>query len=248
MVILGAVAIAAIAIYNLPALRRARKQRAAERAAEQLARERAAAEAQKQAEDAAQKLVDIYTSGSQTELPLLNDNVSGVILQGGENCCLFEFGVGHIVFRRRTEYVGGSQGVSFRIAKGVRYHVGAYRGHPVTYTDAVASDTGALYVTNKRVIFAGHKEITTVAVKKVSDVRVDGEQVIILCENRKTAFILRTPSKYGSVVAAAAIRRVTDDATGATVAPLPLTPVRNDKSLRQKLRRAESPGGADSVS
>ena len=99
--------------------------------------------------------------------------------------------------------------------RGVSYRVGAYRGQPITETHAVLADVGTLYVTNQRVIFAGQTEITSVPVKKVADVRVAASDLIVLSENRKTPFILRTPSKYGSVVAAAAIRRVADDATGA---------------------------------
>jgi hypothetical protein len=101
--------------------------------------------------------------------------------------------------------------------KGVYYRVGAYSGHPITETSEVVGDVGNLYVTNQRVIFAGSSEITSVPVKKVSDVRIAGSDVVILSENRKTPFILRTPTKYGSVVAAAAIRRVTDDALGNAV-------------------------------
>ena len=79
-----AVGAALIIFYILPSQRQARLQRAQEDAAQA----QQAAEREKRLEEAAQKLVDIYTSASQQELPLLNNQVSGVILQRGEACYL----------------------------------------------------------------------------------------------------------------------------------------------------------------
>lgn len=57
--------------------------------------------------------------------------------------------------RTRRQYVGGSSGVSFRIAKGVYYRVGSFRGHPVETTERVHVDTGILAVTTKHLYFRG---------------------------------------------------------------------------------------------
>jgi len=57
--------------------------------------------------------------------------------------------------RTRTTYSGGYSGVSFRIAKGVYYRVGGFRGNPVTTTETVHIDTGFLGVTNKHIYFTG---------------------------------------------------------------------------------------------
>ena len=58
--------------------------------------------------------------------------------------------------RERGTYQGGSQGVSFRIAKGVSYRVGGHRG---TFTPGAEVmkivDTGVAVVTNQRVVFQG---------------------------------------------------------------------------------------------
>jgi len=214
LVILGIL----LVYYNLPSVRAARRERAAQRAAQLAEQARQQAEALKRQEEAAQKLLEVYTSAP--DLPTLNANVSGVILQRGENCCFIEPNVGHIVTSKRTRYVGGSQGISFRIARGVYYRVGAYSGQPITETSEAVGDMGILYVTDQRVIFAGGREVTTVPVKKVADVRIAGNDVVVLSENRKTPFIMRSPTKYGSVVAAAAIRRVADDAVGSPHASL----------------------------
>jgi len=57
--------------------------------------------------------------------------------------------------KTRRQYVGGSQGVSIRIMKGLYYRVGAFAGQPVDRTERVAVDTGILVLTNERIYFAG---------------------------------------------------------------------------------------------
>ena len=58
----------------------------------------------------------------------------------------------------RREFVGGSQGVSVRVTKGVYYRVGAFKGHAVEHTESVHIDTGWVFVTNKNIYFAGPKK------------------------------------------------------------------------------------------
>jgi len=57
--------------------------------------------------------------------------------------------------KKRTQYVGGSQGVSIRIAKGVYYRTGAFRGERVESHETIHADTGLLGVTNKHIYFSG---------------------------------------------------------------------------------------------
>jgi hypothetical protein len=57
--------------------------------------------------------------------------------------------------RTRRQYVGGSHGVSFRIARGVYYRVGAFRGNAVETTEKTNMGTGILGITNKHIYFAG---------------------------------------------------------------------------------------------
>lgn len=55
----------------------------------------------------------------------------------------------------RTEYQGGSQGVSFRVAKGVYYRTGSFRGRPVQVTELKHKGTGLLAMTNKQFYYQG---------------------------------------------------------------------------------------------
>ncbi|MBC7347859.1 MAG: hypothetical protein H5U00_10505 [Clostridia bacterium] len=69
--------------------------------------------------------------------------------------------------KTRREYVGGSHGVSFRIAKGVYYRVGSFRGRPVETTERVHIDTGLLAVTTKHLYFQGRTKTFRVRLDKV---------------------------------------------------------------------------------
>lgn len=69
--------------------------------------------------------------------------------------------------RTRRQYIGGSHGMSFRIAKGVYYRVGSFRGHPVETTERVRVDTGILAVTTKHLYFQGQTKTFRVRLDKV---------------------------------------------------------------------------------
>lgn len=53
----------------------------------------------------------------------------------------------------RTEYVGGSHGVSVRLAKGVYYRTGSFRGRPVKIDELKLQGTGMLAITTKHIYF-----------------------------------------------------------------------------------------------
>jgi hypothetical protein len=55
----------------------------------------------------------------------------------------------------RTEYQGRSQGMSFRVAKGVYYRTGSFKGRPVQITELKHQGNGMLALTNKQFYFHG---------------------------------------------------------------------------------------------
>lgn len=69
--------------------------------------------------------------------------------------------------KTRRQYVGGYQGVSLRIAKGVYYRIGGFRGHPVETTERVHVDTGKLVVTNKHIYFGGASKNFRIQLNKI---------------------------------------------------------------------------------
>lgn len=69
-----------------------------------------------------------------------------------------------VVARR---YEGGSHGFSFRITKGITYHVSSQRGHLVKDTAVIAVSSGELIVTNRRVIFRGNAKSFNIRLDKL---------------------------------------------------------------------------------
>lgn len=57
--------------------------------------------------------------------------------------------------RTKTRYVGGMQGFSVRVAKGLYYRAGGFAGQPVRTTESVDLGTGLLGVTDKHIYFSG---------------------------------------------------------------------------------------------
>lgn len=72
---------------------------------------------------------------------------------------------------RRT-YQGGSQGMNFRVMKGVSYRVGGHRGHIASETGAVAVSDGELIITSNRIIFRGDKKSFAVKLDKILDIQL----------------------------------------------------------------------------
>jgi hypothetical protein len=69
--------------------------------------------------------------------------------------------------KTRRQYVGGSQGISFRIAKGVYYRVGAFKGQAIDRTERVHVDTGLVAATNKNIYFVGQAKSLRIPYTKV---------------------------------------------------------------------------------
>ena len=87
--------------------------------------------------------------------------VSGTLpinLQKSERIVWLFENVQYLEDRTRREYVGGSHGANIRIAKGIYYRVGAFRGQPVDRTERVHFDTGLAAVTTRHIYFVGPRK------------------------------------------------------------------------------------------
>jgi len=69
--------------------------------------------------------------------------------------------------KTRTRYVGGSQGASIRIAKGLYYRTGAFKGERVQTSETVHADIGLMGITNKHIYFAGSVKRFRIAYNKI---------------------------------------------------------------------------------
>lgn len=69
--------------------------------------------------------------------------------------------------RTRTTFEGRSQGVSIKIAKGVYYRTGQFKGNPVVSTQMTFIATGLLALTNKNFYFASNSKNFKTPYKKL---------------------------------------------------------------------------------
>lgn len=69
--------------------------------------------------------------------------------------------------KTRRQYVGGSQGVSIRVMKGVYYRVGAFKAQPVETTERTHIDTGWVAITNRHVYFSGSRKSIRIPYTKI---------------------------------------------------------------------------------
>lgn len=111
---------------------------------------------------------------------VLRDVLSGVIpqrmfvegnlpinLQKGEQIVWAFSGSKYLEDKTRRQFVGGSQGVSVRVMKGVYYRVGAFKGKAVEHTERVHVDTGWVVITNKNIYFAGPRKSVRLPYPKI---------------------------------------------------------------------------------
>jgi hypothetical protein len=88
------------------------------------------------------------------------------------------------------QYTGRSQGVSFRIMKGVSYRVGATRGQLLTQTGIVNVSDGTFVITNKRIIFSGNRKSFNSSLEKILDIQLYNDALQISLTNRQKPVIV----------------------------------------------------------
>ncbi|OQX85956.1 MAG: hypothetical protein B6D63_01135 [Candidatus Latescibacteria bacterium 4484_7] len=76
-------------------------------------------------------------------------------------------GVDYLVQKTRREYEGGMSGVSIRVARGLYFRTGGFRGRPVERTETVNADRGLLGVTNKHIYFVGDNNSFRIRYEKI---------------------------------------------------------------------------------
>lgn len=83
-----------------------------------------------------------------------NSNIQAPIMLGKKETVLWAYnGVSCYQEKITREWVGRSNGMSFRVCKGVYYRTGRSKGHPVERSSMELQGVGTLYVTNKNLIF-----------------------------------------------------------------------------------------------
>lgn len=101
------------------------------------------------------------------------------------------------------QFQGGSQGVSFRVTKGVRYRVGNFKGQSVVVgRELQVQDVGTLSVSSARVVFLGAQKTMEFLYTKLVGIEPFDDGVRLQVSNRQNATLLKVSPGYGHVVAA----------------------------------------------
>lgn len=98
--------------------------------------------------------------------------VTNLIMQKGEKAYWIEPATLAEEKVLRRKYEGGSQGMSFRVMKGVSYRVGGHHGHITSETGVVAVSSGELIITSKRAVFRGDNKSFAVKLDKILDIQL----------------------------------------------------------------------------
>lgn len=65
------------------------------------------------------------------------------------------------------EYIGGHNGFSIRVMKGVRYNTGRMKSKPVEHSTMANCGTGSLVITNKHILFCSNQQSLKLAYTKI---------------------------------------------------------------------------------
>lgn len=81
--------------------------------------------------------------------------------------------------KKRREYVGGHQGASIRIAKGIYYRFGSFKGYPVERVERTYIGTGILAVTNRHLYFKCPEKAFRIRLDKIVMIEPYSDGVVI---------------------------------------------------------------------
>lgn len=100
----------------------------------------------------------------------------------------------------KREFRGGTRGISVPLGHGVRGRVGGVRGHMVTLgTEWTVADTGALTVTDQRIVYHGGRKTLEFLFSKLATLELYSDAIDLGVTNRQTTSSFRVT--YPDVVA-----------------------------------------------
>jgi hypothetical protein len=105
-------------------------------------------------------------------IKLICGDASGVILDSHEELLGFFPETTLLEPRAVRTYRGGYAGPSIRVAKGVSFRFGGYRGSSESHDEMRSIDRGTLVLTSQRLMFIGAGRTSSVALEKI--IRVEG--------------------------------------------------------------------------
>lgn len=98
--------------------------------------------------------------------------------------------------RMKTQYVGGSHGMSFRVMKGVYYRVGAHKAERIQTKHTELADAGLFVITSKNIHFKGVEKSFRIPIKKLISVDLHSDGITIFKDSanpKPQSFLLDDP-------------------------------------------------------
>ncbi len=108
-----------------------------------------------------------------------------ILLNRDEKCYLMLTGIELYEDRAVRDTVGGYDGFSFRVARGVSYRIGGFSSRGESHMEKRLIDKGIFYVTNKRYIFDGSAKNIEGELKKVISVEAYSDGIKISRANKR---------------------------------------------------------------
>lgn len=154
-------------------------------------------------DDRVRPYIYVYSVKKEGTLPTINLQIEGgspVILKKGEVVHFADKAVLKELKSVSLGYRGGSHGVSFPIGGGIRYRVGAHRGHIQREDRLVETSRGALIISNQRLFLhpsPGYKPLS-IPLNKMLSYQCFGNGIEVYKEGREKGYFLSI-EKSGSV-------------------------------------------------
>lgn len=154
-------------------------------------------------DDRVRPYIYVYSIKKDGTLPTVNLQIEGsspVILKKGEVVHFADKAILKEVKSVSLGYSGGSHGVSFPIGGGVRYRVGAHKGHIQREDRLVETSRGVLIISNQRLFLhpsPGHKPLS-IPLNKILSYQCFGNGIEIYKDGREKGYFLSI-TKSGSV-------------------------------------------------
>jgi hypothetical protein len=133
----------------------------------------------------------IEEGGSLLVLNLLHEGTSPVLLRRNKAVHFAKPAKLKEMKTVEVGYVGGSQGVSLRIAKSVYYRIGSSREHLVKDEHHVVTSAGAFIITNQRALLhpsAGNKPVS-IDLKKILSYNCYEDGLMVYKEGREKGYL-----------------------------------------------------------
>jgi hypothetical protein len=135
-----------------------------------------------------------------------------LLLKKGESA-LLESGADLLKEVTDREFRGASNGVSVPLGHGIRYRTGAVRGHMVTIgTHWATADTGALTVTDQRIVYHGGRKTLEFLFTKLATLNAYTDAIDLGVTNRQatSSFRVGDPELVAGIIHAAVNHRDSD--------------------------------------